>query len=536
MRGEPIEAPRSSPALPSDAEIEAEVLADILAADELERLELDTRQQFQTPEERARWPDLLKLKPRGMAEDFHYVLGGELEAQHAAYRKALGLADPEIVDGECRTFLRKHGLPIDPSSDAYHAVGLVILRAHVRAYGLLLQRHEGEPVETPAPPAPPAASKGPKLSEAFEAWKTGSGTRESRKPSPKTLLEAVYAVRRFTEWHGDARLGDITRAMGREFALALAKVPTGLPDSLRQTPLRELVKREKDLAHLAPVHSGTINKTLNILSAIVSHAEAGGGLDAVPGFRNPFGKGVKLDVDRRKADPRQPFSAADLKSIFDAEVFQSGERPTGGAGEAAFWLPLLALLSGARQGELAQLRVMDLAEDAELGVWYLDIGTAGGRGIKTASSQRQVPLHPALVDIGLLRYRAGLVAAGVRPDASLWPALNIEREAQPAGAWSKWFTRFLRKAVGIADPTKVFHSFRHTFKRMARDAGLHEEMHDALTGHAGGGGVGRGYERGFGLKAMAAEMAKIEGPEAVRELRWSDAGARGSASPSGNGV
>ena len=61
-----------SPALPSDAEIEAEVLAGILAADELERLELDPRQQFQTPEERAQWPDLVKLKPRGMADDWDW--------------------------------------------------------------------------------------------------------------------------------------------------------------------------------------------------------------------------------------------------------------------------------------------------------------------------------------------------------------------------------------------------------------------------------------------------------------------------------
>lgn len=105
-------------------------------------------------------------------------------------------------------------------------------------------------------------------------------------------------------------------------------------------------------------------------------------------------------------------------------------------------------------------------------------------------------------------------------EASLWPALDIEREAHAAVAWSKWFTRFLRKTVGIEDSKKVFHSFRHTFKRMARDAGLPEEMHDAITGHAGGGGVGRGYGRGFGLPAMAAGMAKIEAPEVVRGLNW----------------
>ena len=518
MRGEPIAAPRSSPALPSDAEIEAEVLAGLLAADELERLELDPRQQFQTPEERAQWPDLVKLKPRGMAEDYHDVLGGELEAQHAAYRKALGRVDPEIVDGECRAFLRKHGLAIDPTSDAYHAVGLVILKAHVRAYCLLLQRHEGEPVETPAPPVPAAASKGPKLSEAFEVWKAGSGARGGKKPSDRTLLEASYAVRRLTEWHGDIRLGDLTRELARDFRDALETVPTRLPDKLKRLPMRELLA--KDLKAYPPVHAATVNKALTILAAIISHAEAAGRLDAVPGFRNPFGKGMKLGINERGEERRQEFSTGDLKAIFGTGVFLNGERPKGGGGEAAFWLPLLALLSGARQGELAQLRVADVAKDAETGVWHLDIGTAGGRTIKTASSRRKVPLHPALEAAGLLRYRQSLLDAGAGLESPLWPGVEADSEGRRAGPWSKWFNRYLRNKAGVEDPAKVFHSFRHTFKRMARDAGLHEEMHDALTGHAGGGGVGRGYGRGFGLKAMAAEMAKIEAPEVVRGLSW----------------
>ena len=55
---------------------------------------------------------------------------------------------------------------------------------------------------------------------------------------------------------------------------------------------------------------------------------------------------------------------------------------------------------------------------------------------------------------------------------------------------------------------------------MARDARLGEGVHDALTGHSGGGSVGRGYGSGFGLKALAEEMARIEAPEAMRGLIW----------------
>ena len=46
--------------------------------------------------------------------------------------------------------------------------------------------------------------------------------------------------------------------------------------------------------------------------------------------------------------------------------------------------------------------------------------------------------------------------------------------------------------------TKVFHSFRHTFKRMTR--GLYEKLHDAITGHSNKDGV---YGRGFSIKSLA---------------------------------
>jgi hypothetical protein len=60
--------------------------------------------------------------------------------------------------------------------------------------------------------------------------------------------------------------------------------------------------------------------------------------------------------------------------------------------------------------------------------------------------------------------------------------------------------------------TKVFQSFRRAFKRMTRDAELSEELHDALTGHAGNGGVGRTYGRGMSLKPLVRAIDKVRCP------------------------
>jgi hypothetical protein len=68
-------------------------------------------------------------------------------------------------------------------------------------------------------------------------------------------------------------------------------------------------------------------------------------------------------------------------------------------------------------------------------------------------------------------------------------------------------------------PPRVLDSFRHTFKRMTRDAGLSEELHDMLTGHAGNGSVGRTYGRGMSLKPLVRAIDKVRCPIDL-ELRW----------------
>ncbi len=515
-RGEvPATRPILSGAISPD-DIERDVLAELLAEDDTARSDGDARKHLQTPEERAQWPDLVPVEfgRKGMLEELYHVYGGELEELEAEYRTALSRSDPRIVDAETRTYLKGHAIPIDPASHTFREVGLAVLRAHRRAFGLMLERQRGEIVTTPAPSA---AGKGPKVSEAFQAWKAGSAARGSKRPSERTFPEAAHAVRRLQEWLGDVRLGTITREQARDFRDALVRIPTRLPQKVRKLPIKELLNR-KDLSAYPPVHAATVNKSLTILAAIVSHAEAAGKLDAVPGFRNYF-HAVKVVVDARVEEERQPFTTADLQAIFGTGVYTAGDRPRGGGGEAAYWLLLIALLSGARLGELVQLRIADLMQDPETGVWCLDIGTAGGRNIKTASSRRKVPLHPELVRAGLLDYRRSLLEAGAKEHGPLWPHVQAEGDGQQGAPWSKWFNRHLRDKAGIEDRTKVFHSFRHTFKRMARDASLPEEVHDALTGHAGGG-VGRSYGKGFGLKTLAEAVARMEAPAAVQGLRW----------------
>jgi hypothetical protein len=70
------------------------------------------------------------------------------------------------------------------------------------------------------------------------------------------------------------------------------------------------------------------------------------------------------------------------------------------------------------------------------------------------------------------------------------------------------------RSLGVTDPRKTFHSFRHLWKDAAR-AVMPEEHHDAITGHSNGS-VGRSYGRGVPLRVLAESMAKINYPAVDR--------------------
>jgi len=202
-------------------------------------------------------------------------------------------------------------------------------------------------------------------------------------------------------------------------------------------------------------------------------------------------KDVRMRVTE-KPEGRKDFDIDDLNALFAGSVHTKGERPKGCGGEAAYWLPLLALFMGARREELGQLRVSDVRQtpyvdtnDQRQLVWSIEItdapdGKALVNQIKNASSRRLIPLHPTLIELGFINYVEKLDKAG-----RVFPAL------QPGGVgqkltdkWGQWFGRY-KIACGIVDKKKVFHSFRHTWKTYAADAGMPERVCRQFQGHEG---------------------------------------------------
>jgi integrase len=139
----------------------------------------------------------------------------------------------------------------------------------------------------------------------------------------------------------------------------------------------------------------------------------------------------------------------------------------------------------------------------EGGIWYLDINAdAGGKSVKNSGTVRKVPLHRALIREGLLKYVKGL-----DPRGPLFPDLKVDRFGQRGTNFSKVYGRWQRK-LGITDPKKVAHSWRHRFTDLCRGAGIEKAIHDALTGHSSSD-EGDKYGLGYPLATLAKAVAKL---------------------------
>jgi integrase len=198
--------------------------------------------------------------------------------------------------------------------------------------------------------------------------------------------------------------------------------------------------------------------------------------------RHPW-EGIELIKETTKQ--RRPWTDTELQTLFNQELFQQLGLPKDwrSGNEAAYWIPLLGLYTGARLSELAQLRTIDIHVSEEIPV--ISISNIGaGQKVKTSASLRTVPIHSELLRLGLLFYLEKIKAKG---HDSLWPDLK-QRKDKPGGYFSNWFGEY-RADIGLSGYPD-FHCFRHTVRSQLGEAEVPEHVIDSLLGHEIKGSTG----------------------------------------------
>lgn len=220
-----------------------------------------------------------------------------------------------------------------------------------------------------------------------------------------------------------------------------------------------------------------INKKLSYLKDFLDYATDHGYYTS----SNPF-EGLSVEKTGKDSFSYDEFTDEELKTIFDSAKYGSFmNRPN------YYWLPLLAVFSGARLNELAGTKVDDIYQTS--GVWVLNIPPDRA---KNKNSVRKIPLHKTLIEIGFLDYFERIKA--LKPfNNLLFPEL-LKREKYQEWRQNPFdidygknggrrFGEYLDE-LKITQKEKVFHSFRSTvINRLTNVLGIHPAHIMGLVGH-----------------------------------------------------
>lgn len=224
------------------------------------------------------------------------------------------------------------------------------------------------------------------------------------------------------------------------------------------------------------ISATTIKRHQTALQSVFGHAVS---QNLIP--KNPF-KGMLLteaDVKRWKLSAARIERTGWGDSIYDLLGSEIYSTPLEDIGDPLFWAPLIAMYAGLRLEEICQLRVRDFGR--EQGVVFLAVQNEIGSQLnKTINSLRRVPLHHALIDIGLpnlveLRKQTGM--SRLFPDVP-----RSQSKGTLSAIMSKRFGYYIRSR-GIKDVGLDFHALRTEFLVRLTRAKAPDHVRRGLMGH-----------------------------------------------------
>lgn len=345
------------------------------------------------------------------------------------------------------------------------------------------------------------------LVERFAALKA------QQKISDQTITQMGKVFQLFAEATGITDIRNLRQTHIARFVDVLRV----LPKSYRKSPRDKGKSLQQILAEAQakPVREpglsdATIHRNLNYIGQIVTKGASEG-----------YHSLTLIDISslrprksQRDRDVRVAYTEADVQAIFRHPVWQGRSRRNSWdqpgeviVPDGLYWLPVIAALTGARRAEIAGLMPDEIA--LVDGVPTIRIKPNKIRGLKTLASTRDVPLHPQLVDLGLLEQAQRLVAEGA---GMLFADQRTPKNVKLGDKIDYKFRRIKEQQLGGPSERKSFHSFRHyVTTRLTHMGTVPERVIKDILGHTGDSVTTERYSATTPLTVKA---------EAIRQLPW----------------
>lgn len=224
-----------------------------------------------------------------------------------------------------------------------------------------------------------------------------------------------------------------------------------------RTHTREQVRVLRDAMRDSGLADSTVNKMMAKLSAVMNWAVQNGHIE------KDYTKGLKV---KGVVSSRRAFTESELAKVVNTvtDEREPHKRLFG----------MLAVITGARCGELTQLTKADVVNEA--GHLCIDINGYNGKTLKNKGSARVVPLIDGACDFDLREFSEWVSAL---PDDNAL-VFGMSRDIA-----SKWFNETVLPQA-LPDRTKdlVLHSLRHTMATLMKQAGVAESVAQDVLGHS----------------------------------------------------
>lgn len=245
----------------------------------------------------------------------------------------------------------------------------------------------------------------------------------------------------------------------------------------------------------------TINEHINFISGFLKWCAIH---EYIP--KNPA-ENLRLKDKRAARDQRKVYDKEDL-----VKIFTQTDKICLKGGAENYWIPVIALYTGMRPGEICQLTVDDIKNIDGIDCFRIkteyDSEDKVEKSVKTEAGHRVIPIHPVLTELGLLDYCQNIIN---KKGKRLWPKLEKSRNGKGTygETFAKRYQRFNRNYV-TGDKKKVLYSFRHLFSNCIKQHGVTEIMIDELTGHANASLSMSRYGKAYEPKILLDAILKLD--------------------------
>jgi integrase len=333
-------------------------------------------------------------------------------------------------------------------------------------------------------------------------------TKRQKDLREKTIVEYRSVLEMMVEIIGDFPINELSQKHGRLFSSSIEKLPPRrkFDGRYKNKSIKEIIKMDVKLT----MDTRTINTLIQRCSTWLNWVIKKGYYED----RNVFhGKSISSKKGK-SVITRQPFNEKQLKLIFGKNYLDRSLNSPSHCKFVFYWVGILGLFHGTRLQETTQLHINDIYPLRK--IWVIDINDkTKDKKLKTLHSNRIIPLHQTLIDLGFLDYIRILEQNGKE---RLFHELTLGRDGYTKNP-SKFFNDYLRE-LGIKSPTKKydFHSLRHTCNNSLIQNDVFEEYRNDYLGWGQTGMSKNVYGKPFEPPILQKRCSK----KISYKIKWND--------------